>query len=215
MNIDEAFKYVEREKPQIIHLSGKTSTGKSTFARELHDRLGYRIVELDQIVRDSVIAPLGLENRGDAFIEVYKERSKSEWIQRFIIATRNEIVDDIAGNRPVILDGAIANATTLQELMQGLPDAIIFYLNPINLDTYVRNLSSRFAKATPQNNAGLPESFWNLIDKAEFAAFCQTHVISLGIREGIEAYALRSQKQSVQRLLELREYFTGIIVIDV
>src|SRR5579863_8708520 len=91
MNVDEAFTFVKNTKPGLVYVAGKTSTGKSTFADRLYTRLGYQVINLDAIVDEAVIQPFRLKDRGEAFGEVYKERSQTIWIEAFTGAARTAI----------------------------------------------------------------------------------------------------------------------------
>ena len=86
MTIDEAFMFIKERRPQLVHVSGKTSTGKSTFGARLNRELGYEIVELDKVVVESLVEPLNLADRGRVFLEVYKHRNRPDWIKRFVNA---------------------------------------------------------------------------------------------------------------------------------
>lgn len=211
MDTDEAYRHIEKKKPKVLHVTGKTSTGKSTFASNLHDALGYKVIELDQVVHDSVMAPLEIEDRNDVFIEVYKKRNKLDWIQRFTDAVQKETNKE----EPVVINGAIANITTMREVLVGADAVEIIYFHPQNLDVYERNLKSRFTKATPSDDAGIPRNFWNLIDASELTAFYATREITPGIVEGITLYAQQSKASSVKRLQKIRAAFPDILVVDV
>jgi shikimate kinase len=47
MIVDEVYQDIAKQKPPIIYVSGKTSTGKSIFGRKLSDQLGYQVIELE------------------------------------------------------------------------------------------------------------------------------------------------------------------------
>lgn len=71
MTTAEALDELTCSHPPVLHLNGKTSTGKSTFAAVLQERLGYAIIDLDQIMYDDVISRFHLEDQaGDVFVAV-------------------------------------------------------------------------------------------------------------------------------------------------
>jgi adenylate kinase family enzyme len=214
MNIQQAYEYIKEHRPEVVHLSGKTSTGKTTFAHRLSQDFDYEIIELDQIVHSAVIAKHHLNDEGQIFVEVYKNRDRTDLIDSFIRATEEKIALAKASGHPAIIDGAVANPQTLKELL-GEVDSIIVYLHPASLSNYCRNLINRFKTATPDNNAGLPAKFWALIDPAEFAKFCKNGRISSGLQRTIEQYAVESQAESLKRLQSLKDNFTNILIVDV
>ena len=214
MTLEEVYEFVKREKPTCIHLTGKTSTGKSTFARRLSNGLGYNVVELDRIVRAAVIDTLDLEDEGQVFREIYKGSVKADWIDLFIDATHAEIKKYIDAGQKVIIDGAIANLDTLQKILEPYKKLAIIYIHPSDLSIYVSYLTERFKSATLLNNAGLPVSFWELIPKESFKVFCQDGVITEDLRNGIAAYAEKSQQESVERLEAMRAQFSDILVAE-
>lgn len=215
MNIEQAHDYLRRHRPEIIHLSGKTSTGKSTFASQLSKEFGYEIIELDQLVHTAVINRYNLTDEGQAFVEVYKNQDRLELIDSFVTAAKEKVAILEAEGHPVIIDGAVANPHTLKRLLGELSNSVIVYLHPLNLDNYRRNLLSRFATATADSNAGLPAQFWKMIDKVEFGRFCKSGIVTSGIQDAVAQYALDSQSESVKRLKIFRHTFDNILVVDI
>lgn len=215
MNIEQAHDYIQEHRPEVIHLSGKTSTGKSTFANQLGEEFGYKIIELDQVVRAAVIDRYNLEDEGQAFVEVYKNRDRADLIDSFIAATKEKVMAIEAGGHPVIIDGAIANPQTLKELFTELASSTIVYLHPSSLDNYRRNLTNRFKTATMHSKAGLPVKFWEMVDQAEFSKFCESGNVTPGLQRAIVQYAAESQSQSTERLQMLRASFNNILVVDI
>lgn len=200
MTFDEALKFVRESQPDILYIGGKTSTGKSTFAAQLNTEMMYEVIELDKVVQSSVIIPLQISKRGEAFNEVYKRRDKPKWIQRFIEAADNEVTEAIKKDHRVIIDGAVANPRTLRELLASLPGVVFLYFHPTNLEVYERNLTNRFKSATPNHASGLPTQFWDLVDKAELQRFFESGIISAPLREAISKYARQSQESSEKRI---------------
>lgn len=215
MNIKQAHDYIQEHRPAIIHLSGKTSTGKSTFASQLNEEFGYEIIELDQLVHTAVIKRYSLKDEGQAFVEVYKNRDRPELIDSFVVATIEKVATLEANGHPVIIDGAVANPHTLKQLLQELSSSIIVYLHPSNLDNYRRNLTNRFATATTNSNAGLPAKFWKMVDRVEFGTFCESGIVTSGIQDAIAQYAIESRAESAKRLRALQNNFDNILVVDI
>src|ERR1044072_7767426 len=103
----EAFEYIATAKPPVVYVSGKTSTGKSTFAAALSEQAGYVVIELDTVVKEAVIQPLALTDEGGVFVEVYRNRTESDWITQFVAEGRKELAGYREQGRPVLVEGAL------------------------------------------------------------------------------------------------------------
>lgn len=215
MTIEEAFTWVSRNRPGVLHISGKTSTGKSTFAEQLESRLGYAVVECDEMVYKGVIEPLELDVAQDVVAEVYKRRVHLDWVARFVTFTAQSVGAYMAGNQPVVLDGAIANPVTLRELLAPYADAEILYFHPVSLPRYENRIRQRLLAPASSPYARLPRTFWVLVDEEAMEQYRTSHTISPSIEAAITSYALASQKSSKERLQTLKRDFPDIIVVEV
>ncbi len=215
MNIEEIYERIKTNQPKLIYISGKTSTGKSTFTKRLTNDFDYKLIELDQIVLEAVIKPLKLPDEGSVFVEVYRNRDKKEWIELFVQATRDLIKKYAQNSESLIIEGAVANPNTLQEIFDGYPKLSFIYFHPKTLDNYVRNLTNRFMVTNKLDRVGLPSAFWNLIDKSEFKQFCENRILTGSLSNAIRKYALLSQEESEKRLLLFKNYFENIEVVEV
>lgn len=215
MKLEDLYRQLATEIPAVIYISGKTCTGKSTFARRLQDNLGYDIVELDEVVREKVVKSLGLPDVHAVFNEVYRHENQREWVDTFMQATRGVIASKIGQKQPVVIDGAIANVNTLSSIFEGYPAFTFIYFHPLNLDTYIRNLTSRFVLATHDFSSGLPSRFWDLIDKDDFDKFVQDRKLTPSLEISIQQYARSSQAESVIRLKGFQGKFSDIIRVDI
>src|SRR5690349_864722 len=112
MDINDVLEYVSRSRPATIHISGKTSTGKSSLAKELEKLFDYKVVELDQILINEVVKKNSAAE-GVVFVEVYKNRKRLDWIERFISATKRRLNELHSSNIKVVIDGAIAHPQTI------------------------------------------------------------------------------------------------------
>ena len=205
--------YVSRNRPATIHISGKTSTGKSSLAKELEKLFEYKVVELDQILINEVVKNNSAAE-GVVFVEVYKNRKRLDWIERFISATKRRLNELHSSNINVVIDGAVAHPQTLKEILCD-SNAIIIYLHPESLETYIRNLTSRFLTATRQSNAGLPIQFWDKVPDDDFLSFLNDKQLSPNIKKAIEIYAKESQIESTKRLGIFQDNFTNLLVVNI
>lgn len=215
MSIEEAYHLIQRQQPPILYFSGKTSTGKSTFAQKLQNDLGYEVIQLDQLVRQAVIEPLALKDEGQVFVEVYKHRTNLDWVERFLTAAQQAISQALRGGHRLILEGALANPQTLKQVLEAAPQSQFFYFHPSNLKTYERNLTSRFLETSETNKAGLPDHFWQLVDQQAFKQFCRDRQLTPALAQAIRTYAQGSQSESKARLAAFHDQFDNILVIEV
>ena len=181
----------------------------------MHTSCGYRIVELDQIIREEVIKPLNLQNEGKVFEEIYKKQEKTEWLRLFVEAVTREVTHLLKYGHKVVPDGAVVNPVTLRQLFEALPSATFFFFHPENLTHYVRNLTERFLMTSEHHNSGLPLRFWKLLDEASCRKFYQTRIITPDIAEAIKTYAESSRASSEERLSELQKHLKHIVVVKV
>jgi predicted kinase len=216
MTVGEAYSLVKSKRPQFVHVTGKTCTGKTTFANHLKNELGYAVIELDELATEAVIEPLGLAvKRGHAMFELYKERNELQWIGMLVSSAHQKIQNHIKAGQPVVLDGAVSNLTTLQELLKPFPDTETIYFHPVNPNNYIRFITERFMRTAADYHAGLPVTFWELVDKTEFQRFCQTRIITPGLARSIKTYAMSSMRSSTERLKKFQKVFRDIKLVEV
>jgi adenylate kinase family enzyme len=215
MTLPEAYEYTRINAPKVIHLSGKTSTGKSTFANKLAEDYNYAVIKLDHVVKESVMPHYSLKDEGETFIEVYKNRNNIAWIDQFLTATENEARTYMDSGRSIILDGAISNPITLASLLNRLPKGVIFFFHPAKTENYIRNLTNRFKESSATNNAGLPLGFWKMVDKNAYQGYLDNSVISPKLANAIRTYATKSQQGSSVRLHILQQNFDNVLVVEI
>jgi hypothetical protein len=213
MTINEIYQDIAEQKPPVIYLSGKTSTGKSTFGRKLRDELDYQVIELEAILLE-IVKKNELDEQ-TTFRKVLYNAGEFEAKTLFFDATDRIINGAIANSRPVVIEGAVANVETLQRILQPAPKLLFLYFHPASTEVYIRNLAKRFMESNEESYGGLPLTFWQLIDNAEFKTFCKTRKLTENLKASIKAYALSSQKESLIRLEEFRRKFENIIVIEI
>lgn len=208
---DEVIHVIGIQHPQLIYLTGKSGTGKSTLASKLHDAHGYKVIELDKIVFDAVINPQKLTDAPTVFVDVYRKRDRHDLLDPFIAALQKIITSSQA---PLILEGAIANPETLTDVFSGQPFTFI-YMHPTDLAKYESFILNRFMLATREHNAGLDKQFWSLVDQKEFENFCVTRKLTSSLQRSINDYVLLSQKESDERLATFKKSFKEILVVDI
>jgi adenylate kinase family enzyme len=213
MTRDDAYESISNNKPTVIYISGKTSTGKSTFGRKLREELGYHVIELEAVLLD-IIKRHGFDEQ-NTFRRVLYDSGDLEEKRLFIEATDKVISDAITTGKPVVIEGAVANTETLRRILQPATGLYFLYFHPNEIEVYVRNLTSRFMESSEESYGGLPLKFWQLIDKEAFGLFCQTRELSESLKDSIRQYALASQKESLVRLNEFQQSFDSVNVVEI
>jgi guanylate kinase len=213
MKIEEVAELIQIEKPQIIYLSGKTCTGKTTFANNLQKH-GYSILELDTIVIQSVIIPYGVKE-SDGFLTAYRDAGPEEQTQAFIETAKKDILEK-SKLSPVVVEGAIARPRILKEILSDdLKDFEFIYLHPINIDLYKGRIRERFINGAAIGTSGLPKHFWEMVKKDDLQYFIDTREINEGIEKVIEDYTKLSMQESFNRLSHFQKEFSDIKVIEI
>jgi len=213
MTTDELYDTISEQRPSVVYISGKTSTGKSTFGRLLRDKLGYQVIELEAVLLDIVEAK-GFDEQS-TFRKVRYEPGDFQEKALFLDATDTIIANALAGDQPVVIEGAIANVETLHRILQPAEGALFLYFHPADINIYIRNLTNRFMQSDKDSYGGLPLKFWEMIDDDEFKSFCKTRQLTQSLRDSIQQYALASQKESLTRLDEFKQTFKNIIVVEI
>lgn len=213
MTVEEIYQVVAEQKPAVIYVSGKTSTGKSTFGRKLRDELGYRVVELEAVLLD-IVRERGFDEQS-TFRKVLYEAGEFEEKALFLAATDRIIADALGQDQSVVIEGAVANAETLRRVLQPAKGMVFLYFHPGDIAVYVRNLTQRFMESGEDSYGGLPLKFWQMVDDTEFKQFCQTRELTDGLRDSIRRYALASQRESLVRLDEFKQVFKDITVVEI
>ena len=214
MKREDVLEQIKIQKPQIVYVSGKTCTGKTTFANEVH-ALGYQGIELDKIVASAVVEPFNVQPPNEAYITAYKDMGPAEHVAAFIAAVKKEI-DMKISSAPIVIEGAIARSRILKEIFSGeLRDFFFVYFHPIHFEPYKERIRSRFIAGVPTNTAGLPKNFWTLVNKSDLDIFLQTLIPNEGIEKAIDDYVGISMRGSEKRLRHFKEAFPNLHVVEV
>jgi len=213
MTTDQIYQQIVEKKPKVIYISGKTSTGKSTFSRRLRDELGYQVIELEAVLLE-VVEKHGFDEQS-TFRKVLYEQGEFKEKDLFLEATDMIISEALSKNHPLVIEGAVANTQTLRRILQPASELYFLYFHPANIDVYIRNLTSRFMQSSKTSYGGLPLKFWQLVNDDEFHVFCDTRKLTPGISSSISRYAQMSQAESLTRLDEFNQEFKDIIFVEI
>lgn len=202
---------LDDKRPKLVFLSGKTSTGKTTLSNKLKDRYNCAVIELDAVIR-GLDSPQGINK----FLEAYQRRDHPGYVRNFVDAVQGRIRKELESHNFVIIEGAIVNSKTLQEIIDEWSDSFLFiYLDIKNIDVYVRNLKSRFIATSQGDGNGLPVSFWRKFKPKLLRQYYVDRQITPEIRRVIKSYALDSMDESAIRLAKFSSKFDHILKIEV
>jgi hypothetical protein len=211
MTPEEAREYVLKRQVQLVYVSGKTCSGKTTFASGL-EKEGYARIELDEIVMDSVVHAFHVE-AGVGFLTAYRGEGPEEQTRAFIVAAQKYVSDALEKGR-VVVEGAIATA----QIFNGVFGSVgvvpeVLYFHPKNISEYSRRIIDRFISAGGTRRSGLPKDFWETISMDDVSLFQKTGILGEKFVQDVHAYAISSQKKSEQRLQHLQEYVPELQVV--
>ncbi len=213
MTTSEVFQSIAKTKPKVIYISGKTSTGKSTFARRLQAELLYDVIELEAVLLEVIKAHAFDEQT--TFHKVLRKADESHEKELFFAATDKAITAGLQRQTHMVIEGAVSNVETLARVLSVAPELTFIYFHPASLGVYIRNLTSRFMESGKDSYNGLPLKFWQQINPDEFETFCQTRRLSAGLEDSIAVYAASSQRESEQRLRDFQQRFNNIVVAEI
>lgn len=213
MNNTETVEFIKSNHPRLVYLSGKTCTGKTTFA-DLLCKFDYEKIELDAIVVESVVKKFGVQS-GDGFRTAYRGLGPVEQTDSFINAAKAEIQSKLQASS-LVVEGAIADPEILRKLFSDdLSDFVFIYFHPVDAEAYGKRILQRFTQFAKVGTAGLPKDFWEMVQKADFDEFIATDIVNQSILQAIKAYVDKSMKESVTRLEGFRALFAEIEVVEV
>lgn len=213
MTTSELYEEIATTLPPVVYISGKTSTGKSTFARILHDELGYETIGLEDIL--ITVSKTNSLDEGTAFHDVFYDDKQSKAKELYLAATDKIINQHLQSSRHFVIEGAVSNSSMLGRILRPAGNMTVAYFHPEDIKPYVRNLTDRFMQSNESFQGGLPSKFWQHIDKHEFETFSKTRRLTEGLKHSIYRYAQESQQASLVRLHELQQLFDDIIVVSI
>lgn len=212
MTSKELIDELKQENKTLIYISGKTSTGKTTLAHLLKDQLGYSIISFDTLVRESVVEKFQVRDIPQAYVVSYRDGEPAEWRRSFVSCAKNVIAAQV--NTGVILEGAIANPNTLNEIISEHANEFSFvYIHPNELGEYAKRIKNRFVSGASTNTSELPKDFWAMLPKDALEEFQKSGVYSSKTNHTILEFAKKSQTESTERLKSMKQVFPDIRVI--
>lgn len=205
------YKKIEKNKPKIVFLNGKTCTGKTTLSRAMRQKYGCATIELDSVVA-GIEGPRGK----NPYVEAYKNRDDLEFTNRFIDTVHKKIIDSLEKYNFVIIDGAIVNTDTLLEIIgERVNSYLLIYLDIKNIEEYTKRLKSRFESSSPGNRNGLPSLFWDKFKPELLEQYYADRRLTESVDAAIRSYASDSTKESEGRLAKLSSRLDHILKVEI
>lgn len=208
---NKLIEYLKLSKPQIILLSGRTCTGKTTMAKELSSELKMEILNLDDFINENVIKKFGLPtNRNNSVIytKIYSNEDDNMYHQTFIEAFKNFLLKN---DKPTIIDGSIHNPKIIGLLDNNFE---IIFLHPVDLKSYTGRVIKRFEQGVCDGTSGLTERFWDYVNQKQIDEYCATKNITEEIKKNIGEFSIEIQQKSLERITKIAS-FSKINVLEI
>ncbi|MFA5024959.1 MAG: hypothetical protein WC503_00430 [Candidatus Shapirobacteria bacterium] len=207
-SIKEVKKIIGKEQPKLVFIAGKTCVGKSTFARDLKI-WEYEHLELDLVVRESVIKRFGVLNPNEAFL-VYKGIAPENWQKSFEKATHKLIEERLKFSK-VVVDAALADVGVLKRVFsKKLDNFFCVYIHPFSRDFYYKNIFNRFVNDAKNNTRSFP--IWDYVTPEVFDDYQINGNQGLMINQVVYQYADESTKLSKERFELFEKAYPKIIL---
>lgn len=210
-NIYSVYLELDSTHPKIVFLNGKTSTGKTTLSNSLQKKYNCAVIELDE-----VIYKLDCPDGKNRFIEAYQNREDVGFTTSFVEAVRQEVRNALSSHDFTIIEGAIVNIETLNEIISEWSDSFLFiYLDIKNIDVYIQKLTNRFVLSSQDDGNGLPGLFWDKFSPEILNGYYADRKVTPAVKKAIKSYASESIEASQARLARFSEKFDYILKVEV
>jgi guanylate kinase len=207
---------LKNKKPQLIYIAGKTSTGKTTLSNILCKEMNYHVLELDRVVKESIIDFFQPQDPHVAFAAAYRGEGPQKYTDTFITRAQKNIKKEIASNS-MIVEGAIHTREILQSLFAPFEDMLcVIFLHPTNPEKYHDRIIKRlYEEADPNKHGKLPNTFWSHVSEKDTRSFFETGEINEGIKMATREYVKESMEESERRLHNFQSVYPDIMVVEV
>lgn len=206
---DELSELVKNSLPRLIFITGKTCTGKSTFARSIVE-LGYEHLELDFVVRESVVNKFEESKGGKAF-SVYKGEAPKDWQDSFEAAAKKLIVEKISQSK-VIVDAALATPEVVSRIFSGeLADFMFVYLHPFDVAFYYGYIMARLVNDIETMGRSFP--IWDFMTAEAVDDYRRNGSSGEKISRIVKGYGGQSIKTSEERYENFKSAYPNILLV--
>jgi len=199
---------------QVVVLSGRTCTGKTTISKKIEKEKGFSVIEMDTFVGEHVLSVLGIGREGihsAIFKEVYSDEQGEykELFKKALFSFLKNIGDD-----KYIFEGSLHDVSIIKEIQAIVSGGVkIVYLHPENLDKYTQRITKRFEQGICIQTSGLTGNFFNYVSERMIADFCENNVVTPEIKKQIVLFAEEVQEKSLERLEKLATHFCIDVVL--
>lgn len=209
LGIDGLNDLVKNTQPRLIFITGKTCTGKSTFAKSVVE-LGYEHLELDFVVRESVVNKFEESKGGKAFA-VYKGEAPKEWQDAFELAANKLIVEKIESSK-VIVDAALATPEVVNRIFSGsLSEFMFVYLHPFDRGYYHEYIMERVVNDIETMGRSFP--IWDRMTAEAVDDYRRNGKGGLKIMQIVKEYGDQSIRTSEERYERFKAVYPNIILV--
>lgn len=156
---DEAFNDPDLIKENLCFITGRSASGKTTFANKFKDR-NYHVIEFDQLFKSIINLQYNLSQ--DESIDVLRGKAPVEIEDDFVRLVRAEIKDNI-NSAKVIVEGTISSIRVLDKIFSDRYSQYTFvFLYPGSREEYKQRVMKRFKDDIATNSQTLP--IWDSIE---------------------------------------------------
>lgn len=139
----------------IILLTGKGGVGKSTVANIFSDKLNYKIISMDDIIKKEIIPKLTkeindeLNNDTNKIYLLYKNNNDLPDVVKkakimFINIISNKIKKCLLNHEKVIVEGSLINSNVIDNIFGNKETFDIIVVKPPDFNTYLERILTRF-----------------------------------------------------------------------
>jgi uridine kinase len=149
ISVTTTIEQIRQIKPLIILVCGKSTTGKTSFAKKISGELKYIHINLDMIIEN--LGKKANLTRQQAF-GVYKGTAPKEFIEKFIETIRDLVKKNPV--TPIIIDGALKLTDMINKMFETTP--YFLFMIPSNPKTCFIRAQARLQKDFESNDVTLP-----------------------------------------------------------
>jgi len=213
MTEKQILRYIKQEKPTIIYIGGKTSTGKTHLALKIAKQYLFKNINLDNIIIESIIPKFSIK-ADKAFASIYRDREPKIYASYFIKITK-KLIKKEGKKSSVVIEGSIGKPRILKEIISNNANHFAFiYIHPQKTEAYHEKIKERLKNDIFNNTKTLPKEFWHLVYMPDLEKLKENGTITKRLKNSINTYCTLSKIESETRLKSFQRTFKNVIVLD-
>ncbi len=143
---------------RIIFLTGRSATGKTTFAKLLENH-GFVHIDNDELLKIKVNPVFNL-TQAESIAVIHGKAQKE--VEDMFIDLLHEEMEKVPEDKRIVIDGTLSSRRILDRMFSGKFSNFTFvYLYPVDKEKYSQRVRQRFAWEVENNKQYLP--IWNRI----------------------------------------------------